>query len=113
VARRLTLVFGETGMVVTGKVPVVAPAATVMVVGTVAAKFEEAIFTTVPPAGAAAVRVTVPVAPCPPKTLVGATLTPARLWATAKMGRSKRDRGTTLRRMRWQDNFIGRPDSML
>jgi len=62
VAIRLTLVLGETGAVETGKAPVVAPAATLIVAGTVAAKFEEAIFTTVPPAGAAEVRVTVPVA---------------------------------------------------
>jgi hypothetical protein len=63
---------------VTAKVPVVAPAATVTVAGTVAADVVSlARVTTVPPVGAAAGSVTVPVTvvPSPPVTAVGLTVT--------------------------------------
>jgi hypothetical protein len=57
---------------VTGKLAEVAPAATVTLTGTVAT--EELVLTSVitaPPEGAAALKVTVPVDPTPPVTLVG------------------------------------------
>jgi hypothetical protein len=57
---------------VTGKVAEVAPAATVTLVGTVAAEvLLLASVTAAPPVGAAAFNVTVPVDPVPPVTLVG------------------------------------------
>ena len=52
-------------------VPVVAPAAIFIVLLTVAAGELELKLTTMPPVGAAALRVTVPVAGVPPMTLVG------------------------------------------
>jgi len=60
---------------VIAKVAVVEPAATVTDAGTVAAALFEARFTTMPPAGAAALIVTVPVDPSPPMTVVGLTET--------------------------------------
>lgn len=60
-----------TPVVVTVKVPVVAPAATVTVAGTVAAALFDARLTVKPPVGAAPVRVTVPVDVAPPRTDVG------------------------------------------
>ena len=55
-----------TGLVVTPKVPVVAPAATVTVAGTTAAALSLANAITTPPIGAAPLIVTVPVDPVPP-----------------------------------------------
>ena len=67
--------------VVTGNVTLVAPAGIDTLAPTVA--IVELLFraTTAPPAGAAPVSVTVPVAPVPPATLVGATVTMLRLAA--------------------------------
>ena len=65
-----------TGFVVTVNVAVVCPAAIVTVAGTVAAPlFEDVRLTTVPPAGAAASRVTVPVLDVPPTTDPGFSVT--------------------------------------
>jgi hypothetical protein len=57
--------------VVTVKVRLVAPAATVTVVGTVAAVELSDSETTAPPEGAAALSLTVPVEDAPPTTVVG------------------------------------------
>jgi hypothetical protein len=61
----------DTVVVVTVKVAVVAPAATVTLPGTVVAAESSASVTIAPPAGAALVSVTVPVDELPPVTLVG------------------------------------------
>src|SRR5207249_6455509 len=66
--------------VVTVKVALVAPAATVTLVGTVAAAVLALLRpTTAPPAGAPAVNVTVPCDELPPTTEVGVTLTDDKL----------------------------------
>jgi hypothetical protein len=73
---RVTCVAVPTEKVVTGKLAELAPAVTVTLVGTVAAEvLLLASVTTAPPAGAAALRFTVPVDPVPPGTLVGLTKT--------------------------------------
>ncbi|MGA8892443.1 MAG: hypothetical protein WB493_12805, partial [Anaeromyxobacteraceae bacterium] len=64
-----------TDVVVTGNVAVVAPADTVTDAGTVAEALLEERATAVPPVGAAAVSVIVPVAEDPPVTAVGLTET--------------------------------------
>lgn len=71
VAVIFAVLAAPTATVLTVKVAVVAPAATVAVAGTVADVLSEARFTTRPPAGAALVRVTVAVDGDPPTTLVG------------------------------------------
>jgi len=80
VAVTLADALAVTAVVVMGNVWLVAPAGTVTVIGTVAAVLLLERVTTVPPAGAAPVRVTVPVDDTtPPTTLVGETLTDARV----------------------------------
>src|SRR5690349_7095559 len=68
------MVLAVTVLVLTVNVALVAPAATVTEAGTWAAAALLASDTAKPPAGAAAVRVTVPVAELPPVTLAGLTL---------------------------------------
>jgi len=64
-----------TAVVVIVNVAEVAPCATVTVAGTVAAALLDASVTTLPPAGAGPVSVTVPVDDAPPATLVGLSVT--------------------------------------
>jgi hypothetical protein len=72
--------IAPTAFVVTGKVTEVSPAGTVTLIGTVAAAVLLLDNVTVaPPAGAGAVRVTVPVEETPPVTLVGFNVADARL----------------------------------
>src|SRR5262249_46654900 len=68
----VTAVLEVTPTLVTVNVPVVAPAATVTVAGTVAAGLLEASETAAPPVGAAAFNVTVPVLVAPDITAIGA-----------------------------------------
>jgi hypothetical protein len=75
----LTLVWFVTDVVVTVKFAVVAPAATVTLLGTVAAAESSESVTTVPPVGAAALNVAVPVEELPPTTVVGLTESAERL----------------------------------
>ena len=70
----LDVVLAATGVVVTVNVPLVAPAATVTLAGTVAAAvLLLPSVTTAPPVGAALLNVTVPVEEAPPVTLAGLT----------------------------------------
>ena len=71
----MTAVLSATALVPMLKVALVAPAGTVTVAGMEAAPLLSESATCAPPAGAGAVRVTVPEAPVPPVTLVGLTLT--------------------------------------
>ena len=74
------LVLDDTDSVVTVKVLEVDPAGTVTLAGTVAAAVLLLVRSTVmPPVGASAERVTVPVEEVPPVTVVGLTLTEERL----------------------------------
>src|SRR5205823_3716535 len=80
VAETRTLVDAVTAVVVTVKVALVAPPGTVTLAGAVAAAvLLLASVTTVPPAGAGAVRVTVPVEEAGPTTLAGFNDTADRL----------------------------------
>jgi hypothetical protein len=80
----VTGVAAFTLLVVTGNVVELAPCATVTDVGTLAApEFELESVTTAPPEGAAAVRVTVPVADWPPRIVPELTET---LLSTAGTG---------------------------
>jgi len=81
----VTLVALETARVETVKFALVAPAGTVTVLGTVATFVLLLLrFTTNPPDGAGAVRVTVPVLLLPPTTLVGFSVRLLRLgWVGA------------------------------
>jgi hypothetical protein len=72
-AEIVAVVAAVTDVVVTVKVALVAPAGTVTLAGTVAAVELSESDTAAPPAGAAAVNVTVPVDELPPTTLVGLT----------------------------------------
>jgi hypothetical protein len=76
-AETVTVVELETGTVVTAKVAVLALAATVTLAGAVAAALLSERVTKIPPLGAGAFRVTVPVEELPPTTLVGLILTEA------------------------------------
>jgi hypothetical protein len=67
----VTVLVLVTAVVATVKFAVVLPAFTVTVAGTVAAALLLESATTAPPAGAAVVRVTVPVEGVPPTTLGG------------------------------------------
>ena len=60
-----------TAVVVTGKVALVVPAATVTLAGTCAEPLLEESATTAPPAGAGTLKVTVPVEELPPITVFG------------------------------------------
>ena len=75
----VTVIFLLTGNVVMGKVAIVAPAFTTIAVGTLAfvgLLLVRAI--TIPPAGAGAVSVTMPVALIPPLTPAGLTVSEDR-----------------------------------
>ena len=75
----ITEVDDDTGLVLTGKVVLVAPVGTVMVSGTVATLVSPlARETMAPPLGAGALSVTVPVEEPPPVTLDGLTLNAER-----------------------------------
>ena len=71
VAVIVAVVCEFTGVVETGKVALVWPCITVTIGGTPAALLLLDRLTGIPPDGAAALRVTVPVAPWPPVTLGG------------------------------------------
>ena len=73
VAEMVADVEAVTDVVVTVKVALVAPAGTVTLAGTEAALELSESVTTVPPAGAAALRATVPVEELPPTMLAGFT----------------------------------------
>jgi len=76
----VTLVFAATPVVVTGKVVLTAPAATVTLAGTAATDGLELLrVTTAPPAGAALLKVTVPKEGLGPTTELGFTLRAERL----------------------------------
>ena len=70
-----------TAVVVIGNVAVVAPVGTVTLAGTTAAPLSLAKVTAMPGTVAGKVRVTVPVEPLPPTTVVGLTVTEDKLGA--------------------------------
>jgi len=81
VAEMVADVAAVTDVVVIAKVAPVAPAGTVTLAGTVAdGELSESV-TTIPPEGAGALRVTVPVVELPPTTAAGLMLKPVRVGA--------------------------------
>ena len=76
VALIVAVVWLFTGVVVTGKVPLLCPAGIVMLAGVLAAPLLLPSVTSTPPGPAGADKVTVPVAEFPPVTGLGTTLTP-------------------------------------
>jgi hypothetical protein len=79
-AEIVAFVEKTTMFVLTGNVAVLAPAGTVTVEGTSAAELSLERRTCTPPAGAAALRVTVPVEDCvPPETLDGLSIKEVRV----------------------------------
>lgn len=79
VAVIVAVVIEETDVVVTVKLALVDPLPTVTLLGTLALEVLLLKLTTVPPEGAAELRVTVPVELLPPVTLVGFKLTEERV----------------------------------
>lgn len=79
VAEMVAVIDDNTGSVVTAKLADVCPADTSTAGGTVAFKLFDDRLTVTPPAGAAAVKVTVPVAGNPPMTVEGVMVRLARL----------------------------------
>jgi len=77
-AVRVAKLVAVTAMVVTAKVAEVAPCGTVTEPGSWAAELFEERLINEPPAGAADDKVTVPVAPAPPRTAFGATVIDSR-----------------------------------
>jgi len=77
----VAVVAVPTGVVVTVKVPVVAPAATVAVAGTVPEGLLELRAMAMPPLGAGPLIVTVPVELVPPVTVVGVSVSPVAVGA--------------------------------
>jgi hypothetical protein len=73
VAVNVTVVFAATGLVLTVKLTVEAPAGTVTVAGTTAAPTFDDTETAVPPVGAFPLRKIDPTAAVPPTTVLGAT----------------------------------------
>jgi hypothetical protein len=79
VAVIVTGVSAATGLVVTVNMAVVAPAATVILTGSCAAAVLLLVrLTTIPPAGAGPLSVTVPIDDAPPSSVAGLTLTALR-----------------------------------
>ena len=83
VAEMLNVTEVVIALVATVNVVVALPAGTVMLAGTLAAVLPLARDTTIPPAGAGIVNVTVTTAATPPTTVLGATLTEPRAGAAA------------------------------
>lgn len=98
VPETVTAVVEATAKVVTVKVLVLEPAGTVTLPGAFAMSgFEEDNATVLPPEGAFAESLTVPVEVLPPMTDVGLTLTELRLWATDGRAPATTPRRTTAR----------------
>ena len=84
----VTAVDVATALVVTLKLALVAPAGTVTLAGTAAAGLLLESVTCAPPAGAAKLSVTVPLAEAPPVRLAGLTVSAVITGVTADVGRS-------------------------
>jgi hypothetical protein len=85
-AEMLTVEVCPTGLVVTPKLAVIAPAATVTLAGTVATVGWLLVRPTAkPPEGAGPLRVTLPITVAPPGTLVGLRVTSRTLGVTCRL----------------------------